>query len=64
MQKQILITNNLYKEFTDGANLLGINEYQKFQIETRVQYITCPKDNDQMAEISTVMENFQKGFQL
>jgi len=58
-----LKTNNLYKEFTDGANLLGINEYQKFQIETRVQYIPCPKDNDSMAEISTVMENFQKGFQ-
>ena len=57
-----LKTNNLYKEFTEPL-ILGIDEYQKLAIETRVQYVPCPKDNDSMAEISTIMENFQKGFQ-
>ena len=51
-----------YKEFTEPL-ILGIDEYQKLAIETRVQYVPCPKDNDSMAEISTIMENFQKGFQ-
>ena len=55
--------NNAYKEFGDGIHIAGIDDFQKFNIETRVQYLPCPKDNDSMAEISTIMENFQKGFQ-
>ena len=54
--------NNSLKEFTEPL-ILGIDEYQKFQIEKRVQHVSCPKDNDSLAEISTIMENFQSGFQ-
>ena len=55
--------NNLLRESGDGTLLLTIDDFQKSKIEKRVQHISCPKDNDSLSEISTIMENFQNGFQ-
>ena len=40
-----------------------VPDEQQSKIEKRVQHISCPKDNDSLSEISTIMENFQNGFQ-
>ena len=55
--------NNSYDESGDGTHLITIDDFQKSKIEKRVQHISCPKDNDSLSEISTIMENFQNGFQ-
>ena len=55
--------NNFYDESADSIHLVTMADFEESEIENRCQYIPCPKDNDSMSEISTIMENFQKGFQ-